>query len=312
VFDSFHSSIFGGHSGARVTYHKLKHSFYWPKMKQYVAEQIAVCPVCQISKTEKVQYPGLLEPLNIPQKKWSEVSLDFVEGLPMSKGKNVILVVVDRLTKYAHFLPLSHPYAVQTVADIFINNIIKLHGPPTVITSDRDTIFLSKLWKEIFAALKISLHFSTAYHPESDGQTERVNQCLEQYLRCMVFQQPKKWIDYLPAAEFWYNCSYHTAIKMSPFEALYEYAPPLLTELPAPSSMTPAAQTTLLDKEKMLQTLQHNLAQAQKSMKKYADLHRTPRSFDLGDMVYLKMMPQRETAQGAGNPLKLASMWYGP
>jgi hypothetical protein len=128
----------------------------------------------------------------------------------------------------------------------------------------------------------------------------------------MVFQQPKKWIDYLPAAEFWYNCSYHTAIKMSPFEALYEYAPPLLTELPAPSSMTPAAQTTLLDKEKMLQTLQHNLAQAQKSMKKYADLHRTPRSFDLGDMVYLKMMPQRETALGAGNPLKLASKWYGP
>jgi hypothetical protein len=175
VFDSFHSSIFGGHSGARVTYHKLKHSFYWPKMKNYVAEQIAACPICQISKTEKIQYPGLLEPLKIPQKKWSEVSMDFVEGLPMSKGKNVILVVVDRLTKYAHFLPLSHPYTVQSVADIFINNIIKLHGPPTVITTDRDTIFLSKLWKEIFAALKISLHFSTAYHPESDGQTERVN-----------------------------------------------------------------------------------------------------------------------------------------
>jgi hypothetical protein len=88
------------------------------------------------------------------------------------------------------------------VADLFINNIIKLHGPPTVITTDGDIIFLSKRWKEIFSALKISLHFSTIYHPESDGQTERVNQCMEQYLRCMAFQQPKKWSEYLPAAEF--------------------------------------------------------------------------------------------------------------
>jgi hypothetical protein len=128
-------------------------------MKQYVNDQIAACPVCQISKTEKLQYPGLLDPLDIPKQKCSEISMDFVEGLPLSKGKNVILVVVDRLTKYAHFLPLSHPYTVQTVADLFINSIIKLHGPPTVITTDRDSVFLSKLWKEIFSALKISLHF---------------------------------------------------------------------------------------------------------------------------------------------------------
>lgn len=126
--------------------------------------------------------------------------MDFVEGLSPSKGKNVILVVVDRLTN----MPTSTLSSVH--CPMFINNIIKLHGPPTVITTDRDNIFLSKLWKEIFSALKISLHFSTAYHPESDGQTERVNQCMEQYLRCMAFQQPKKWSEYLPAAEFWYNC----------------------------------------------------------------------------------------------------------
>jgi hypothetical protein len=95
IFNSFHSSIFGGHSGSRVTYHRLKQVFYWPKMKQYLLDKIAECPVCQISKTERVQYPGILEPLPIPQKKWSEISLDFVEGLPTSQGKNVILVVVD-------------------------------------------------------------------------------------------------------------------------------------------------------------------------------------------------------------------------
>jgi IS30 family transposase len=146
--------------------------------------------VCQISKTEHVSYPGLLQPLPIPDQKWSDISLDFVEGLPKSRGKDVILVVVDRLTKYAHFLPLSHPFSTLQVSKIFMDNIHKLHGMPRVIVSDRDRIFTSKLWQEIFAALQVQLNFSTAYHPESDGQTERVNQCLEQYLRSMAFKEP--------------------------------------------------------------------------------------------------------------------------
>jgi hypothetical protein len=193
VFHTFHSPIFGGHSGVKVTLHKLQKAFYWPKLPHYIAEQVAACPVCQISKTEKVPYPGLLNPLPIPQQKWMDISMDFVEGLPKSMGKDVILVVVDRLTKYAHFIPLSHPYTVQSIADLFMANIIKLHGPLASIVSDRDVIFTSKLWKDIFSSFNIHLNYSTAHHPESDGQTERVNQCLEQYLRCMSFQQPKKW-----------------------------------------------------------------------------------------------------------------------
>jgi hypothetical protein len=289
LFDTFHSSTIGGHSGNRVTYQKLKHLFFWPKMKQYLEQLIPACPVCQISKTERVPYPGLLDPLPIPATKWASISMNFVEGLPKSHGKDVILVVVDRLTKYAHFLSLAHPYTVQKIAQIFVDNILKLHGPPTVIITDRDRIFLSKLWTEIFSAMKISLHFSTAYHPESDGQTERVNQCMEQYLRCMAFQEPKQWSKWLPAAEFWYNTSFHTAIKMYPFEALYEYPPPLLTELPTLTTLSTEAQQTLLEKEHMITILQQNLAKAHHTMKKYADQNRTPRSFLLGDMVYLKM-----------------------
>jgi hypothetical protein len=192
LFHAFHSSSLGGHSGNRVTLHKIKNLFYWPHLKQFVLQQVAECPTCQISKTEKVQYPGLLTPLDIPKMKWSEISMDFVEGLPKSRGHNVILVVVDRLTKYAHFLPLAHPYTAHKVASLFIDNIFKLHGPPSVIVSDRDTVFTSIIWKEIFSALQVSLKFSTAHHPETDGQTERVNQCLEQYLRCMAFKEPKK------------------------------------------------------------------------------------------------------------------------
>jgi IS30 family transposase len=105
-----------------------------------------------------------------------------VEGLPKSSNKNAILVVVDRLTKYAHFLPLAHPFTAQPVAQLFMDNIFKLHGLQVAIVIDRDKIFTSKLWQDMFKALKVSLHYSSTYHPQSDGQTERVNQCLENYL----------------------------------------------------------------------------------------------------------------------------------
>jgi hypothetical protein len=238
--------------------------------------------------------------------------MDFVEGLPKSRGKDVILVVVDRLTKYAHFIPLAHPFTVHQVTRLFMEHIHKLHGFPTTIVSDRDRIFQSKLWQEMFTSLKVKLNFSTAYHPESDGQTERVNQCLEQYLRTMAFQEPKKWLDWLPAAEWWYNSSYHTSLKTSPFEALYEYQPPQVAELPIKSDLSVDTQTMLQEQTTMMQTLQHNLAKAQQKMKKYADANRSFRQFEEGNMVYLKMQPHRETALGQGNALKLTPKFYGP
>jgi hypothetical protein len=132
---------------------------------------VAACPTCHISKTEKVSYPGLLNPLPIPLQKWTDISQDFVEGLPKSRGKNVILVLVDRLTKYAQFIPLAHPFTVKKVSDLFMEHIIKLHGPPASIISDRDKIFTSHLWKDIFSAFQTHSSYNTAHHHESDGQT---------------------------------------------------------------------------------------------------------------------------------------------
>jgi transposase InsO family protein len=143
---------------------------------------VAECPVCQRAKSKHCQYPGLLAPLPIPNMAWTFISMDFVEGQPKSGNKNGILVVVDRLTKYAHFLPLAHPFTTQTVTQLFIDHIFKLHGPPVAIVTDRDRIFTSKMWQDMFKSLKISLHYSSAYHPQTDGKTERVNQCLENYL----------------------------------------------------------------------------------------------------------------------------------
>ena len=119
--------------------------------------------------------------------------MDFVEGLPLSEHKDLILVVVDRFTKYAHFISMKHPISVQSVARAFRDNIFKLHGLPTIIVTNRDRIFTSTLWQDLFKSLGVKLHFSTSYHPQTDGQTERVNQCLENYISNMAFLQPKKW-----------------------------------------------------------------------------------------------------------------------
>ena len=151
--------------------------------------------------------------------------MDFVVGLPMSDGANVILVVVDRLTKYAHFLPLHHPYTTTTVSKLFMDQIVRLHGVPLSIISDRDKIFTSHIWKDMFKAVGTKLHYSTAHHPQTDGQSERVNQCVEQYLRCAVQDRPKTWRRWLAMAEFWYNTSHHSSIGRAPFHALYKIEP---------------------------------------------------------------------------------------
>jgi hypothetical protein len=121
---------------------------------------------------------GLLQTLSVPSQVWDEISMDFVEGLPKSNGKEAILVVVDQLTKYAHFLPLRHPFTAATVAGVFFHEVVRLHGVPSIIISDRDRVFMSFFWRELFKLQGTSLHRSTAYHPQSDGQTEVVNICV--------------------------------------------------------------------------------------------------------------------------------------
>lgn len=308
----YHCSAFGGHSGMRATYHRIKSLFYWLGLKKVVEQFIRECPVCQVTKAEHVHIPGLLNPLEVPDMAWTHITMDFIEGLPKSKGKDVILVVVDRLTKYAHFLALSHPYSVEQVVEVFMDNIHKLHGMPMAIITDRDRILTSQLFQEVFKAMKVQLRFSTAYHPQTDGQTERVNQCLESYLRSMAFQEPHQWYSWLALAEWWYNTTYHTSLQMTPFQAMYGYPPPQINEFSVPCNVSVEARVTIEQKEAILRKLKSSLTEAQRRMKHYADRNRSERSLAVGDMVYIKLQPYRQTAFGIRGSLKLRSKFYGP
>jgi len=135
--------------------------------------------------------------------------------------------VIDRLSKYVHFIALAHPYSAEIVAQSFLDNISKLHGLPRSIVSDRDPIFLSSFWQSLFSVLETDLLLSLAYHAQIDGQTEVLNRCLEQYLRCMCLSFPKEWSKWLPLAEFWYNTTFHSTIQLTPYEVLYNQPPPL-------------------------------------------------------------------------------------
>jgi len=197
-------------------------------MRRDIKNFIRECDVCQQNKSENICPAGLLQPLLIPTRVWTDISMDFVEGLPPSQGHSVILVVVDRLSKSSHFISLAHPYTAAKVAQLFIQNILKLHGMLQSIVSDRDLTFTSAFWAELFRLQGTSLKLSTSYHPQTDGQTEIVNKCLETYLRCFTQDSPKRWTYWLLWAEYNYNSTWHSAIRMTPYEAVYGVPPTTL------------------------------------------------------------------------------------
>lgn len=238
--------------------------------------------------------------------------MDFVEVLPMSQNKNVILVVVHKFTKYAHFLSLAHPYTAEDVTKLFLDQIFKLHGLPQVILTDRDHIFTRTIWQTLFKSMGVELHLTSTYHPQTDGQTKRVNQCLENYLRCMCFASPKRWHHWLSLAEWWYNSTYHTSLKMTPFQALYGFKPPMVAEVVLPDCHDISTLEQLRNRQMAQQVIKDNLCKAQSRMKHQADKNRTNREFSVGDMVYLKIQPYGHTTLSTHQSIKLHSRFYGP
>lgn len=257
-----HDTPIGGHGGLLKTYRRLSSRYYWPKMKHEVREFVQQCIICQQQKYQTLAPAGLLQPLPIPNRIWEDVSMDFIVGLPSSSRFDTILVVVDRLSKYAHFICLSHPYTAKGVAAVFCREIVRLHGFPRSIVSDRDAIFLSNFWQELFRLSQTKLKLSTSYHPQTDGQTEVLNRCLEAYLRCFASEQPTKWSAYLPWAEYSYNTGYHTATNTTPFSVVYGREPPSLFPYAAGETKNAELEQQLVDRDDMIKLLRQNLQKA--------------------------------------------------
>jgi hypothetical protein len=277
-------------------YKDLKIRFWWEKMREDIAEYVARCDTCQRVKAEHQRPAGLLQPLEIPTWKWDGISMDFIVGLLRTqKGHDSIWVIVDQLTKVAHFLPVRTDYRVSRLAELYVDNILKLHGAPRSIVSDRGPQFTTQFWKSLHASMGTKLNYSTAFHPQTEGQTEIVNQVLEDLLRACVLTYGSDWEKSLSYAEFSYNNDYQSSLKMAPFEALYGRkcrTPLMWSEVGERTFFGPA---TIVEAEENVAKVRENLKIAQSRQKSYADPKRRDVSFEVGDHVYLKVSPLRGT-----------------
>eukprot|EP00253_Pinus_taeda_P010727 PITA_10727 len=247
----------------------------YQQLKQQMPLSIKGNPQDYEIKAEHQHPARLLQPLPIPEWKWEVISMDFITGLPKTKRNNdSIMVVVDKLSKVAHFIPVQSTYKAVQIAHVFMQNIFRLHGLPKTIISDRDVKFTSAFWRALFAELGTQLNFSTAYHPQTDGQTERVNQIVEDMLRACVMQKPAQWEDYLHLVEFAYNNGYHTSIQMSPFEVLYGRKCRTPTNWSSPEDKLRLGPEMLKEMEDMVKRVRTNLKAAQDRQKNFADRKR--------------------------------------
>jgi hypothetical protein len=238
--------------------------------------------------------------------------MDFIVRLPRTQaGYDSIWIIVDRLTKVAHFIPVKMIYLGAKLAELYMSWIMCLHGVPKKIMSDRGSQFTSKFWEKLHASMETKLNFSSIYHPQTDGQTERTNQILEDLLRACALKYRKSWDKSLPYAEFSYNNSYQASIEMTPYEALYGRR----CRTPLFWSQTRESQVfgpeVLKDAEKWVQMVRESLKVAQSRQKSYADKRRRDLSFEIGDFVYLKVSPMRATHRFRVKG-KLAPRYVGP
>src|ERR1044072_9337457 len=312
ILEEGHKSHFSIHPGATKMYQDLKLHFWWPGMKKQVAEYVAACLTCQKAKVEHQKPAGKLRSLDVPEWKWDNTSMYFVTALPLTRKKlDAIWVIVDRLTKTAHFILIKLSYTVEQLAEIYVAEIVRLHGIPSSIVSDRDPRFTSRFWGALQEALGTKLKLSSAYHPQTDGQTERTIQSLEDLLRACVLDHKGSWDELLPLVEFTYNNSFHASIGMAPYEALYG------RRCRTPLCWHQDGESLLIGPELVQQTtekvklIREKMKTSQSRKKSYADNRRKDLEFQAGDHVFLRVTQ----TTGVGRAIKskkLTPKFIGP
>ena len=289
LLEAFHQSPTGGHMGIQKTLHRLQENFTWDSVRADTRAFIAGCLTCQCTKYDNRKPDGLLSPLPIPVQPWDYLSMDFIVGLPSYKGNTCIFVIVDRFSKGLRLGMLPTHHNARTVASLSMDIVGRLHGMPRSIVSDRDPLFMSGFWREFFSLNGTKLHLSSAYHPQSDGQTEVANRIIEQYLRAFVHQKPSRWGRYLLWAEWSYNTSCHSVTGVTPFKVTFGRKPPNFPHYVTGTAKVDAVDDMLSQREAVFALLRQKLTKAQACMKEVADKHRRELEFEIGDWVLVKL-----------------------
>ena len=294
----FHDAPYAGHHGVRKTYAAISTRFWWPRLSDSVRRYVASCPTCQRTKPSSLPAPGLLHPLPVPTRPWTHISMDWITDLPRSTLGDVkydsILTIVDMFSKQAHFVPTYKTATAHQTAQLLLREVYRLHGIPSVIVSDRDSRFTSELWQSLMRYLGTKLNISTAYHPQTDGQSERTNRTLEQILRAYVHPLHDNWTTYLPLAEAAYNSSVHAATGVTPYFANYGFEPtqpahllhtPSSPPLPPPSDADAARIAARM--REIHDVVRLELERAKSTMEAIANRTRRDVTFKVGDLVRL-------------------------
>jgi len=312
ILEEAHRSRYSIHPGSTKMFRDLQRNFWWKRMKTEIAEFVGRCLICQQVKIEHQRPAGPMQRIELPEWKWEHVTMDFVTGLPKTRGfHDAIWVIVDRLTKSAHFLAIRTTLPLEGLAKLYIEEIVRLHGVPVSIISDRDPRFTSRFWGSLQQALGTRLKFSTAFHPQTDGQSERTIQTLEDMLRACTLDWAGHWDEHLPLIEFAYNNSYHSSIGMAPYEALYGRpcrSPVCWSDVGERQLVGPEIVQMYAEK---VDVIRQRLATAQSRQKSYADRRRRELRFEVGDHVFLKISPSRGVMR-FGKKGKLSPRYVGP
>jgi len=283
-----HDHPLSGHFGQNWTLELIRRKYTWPGLRTFVKDYIQSCTSCARAKTLRHQPYGLLKQLPVPERPWNSISMDFIEQLPGSTRFTAILVIVDRLSKQAIFIPTHDTITSLELAKLFLLHVFSKHGVPTHITSDRSTEFVSHFFQSLRKALNMCLHFTSSYHPEGDGQTECSNQTLEQYLRIYCNYQQDNWVDLLPLVEFAYNNAPSATTGVSPFFTNKGYHPNI-SIYPECDMTSARARDYAVDLELLHQYRQEEMANVQLCYQGLADAKCTPAlDFKVGDQVYVK------------------------
>lgn len=301
-----------GHFGFLKTYERLNKLFYWPHMLKSIKKYCQRCLTCQKNKPETTGQKGLFAPLPIPEGRWTDITLDFVTGIPKSKhGFDMILVVIDRFTKMAHFIPTVKELTAEGCARLMVDYCFKYHGTPKRMVSDKDIRFVNKFWETIHKLFGTTVLYSTTNHPETDGQTERTNRILNQLLRVYTDNDIYGWDDWLSVVEFAYNSAHQVSIGMSPFELCLGYlpdSPTFLNNTIDYNRYSNKAEEFATRMKLIMQQVKDNLVLAQRDQELHHNRSRSPDTFDEGDWILL-----HKDAYGI-DPLynKIQPVYYGP